>query len=706
MADERIEVEWIATASQMVAILDKIDGRFQRQEQQLKKLGTSSQQSAQLAENSFNKLEATLRENEAALKNMAVGSKEFDAQMQKVNRLREAFAKMKQTIQGTGKDQATFIPKADKGSLADIESQLKRVGDQLRKTAAGSKDFERLEQVYARLKVKQAELQAGLQKLGQVAAVVVPETAGSFNALEQELKQNEAALKKLQVGTAAFQTQKAKVDELRKSLANAKTAMSEVGQEAAASGQKTNSILSAGIGKVTQLVAGMVSFQTAVTAIVAELEKGKRLRLEGAAATRTFEQSIAEMALNIGAANVPQARQMILGNAEQLGVTPAGLAQLFSSAISGGANDLDEALKLSAATLKMTAGDVAKAQPIMSGMLSLAGATGQRDFTAALGQLSQFQAAARGEDLATSINNMSTALAAANTQGERIAALGAERTLELGAVISQILQDPRMAVTGTAMRQLMSRMDVFTAGTEVKLDDGSISKITQEQADAFNALNTLDDRLAAMRVAPELGRQFLSTIEQSEGKVAIRQLVLGGKAVQELEAKARGLITGLQGGQAEFENLSQVIAENTKLTKVQNQAEAGREVGRIRNANAAIEGQIIDEFGKTIAGVNLSGLDFVSEALANRGVQIAAARGEPVGPVALEFLKAFQREAVIGREVSKEDRQTLQTAIERITQLIEVQQAQQAQPPRPVRVNVQAPPARPKEAPLPAEFAP
>lgn len=708
MADERIEVEWIATASQMVGILEKIDNRFQRQEQQLKKLGTASQQSAQLAENSFNKLEATLRENENALRNLAVGSKEFDAQMTKVNRLREAFAKMKQTIQGTGKEQASFVPKNEKGSLADIESQLKRVGDQLRKTAAGSKDFERLEQVYARLKIKQTELQAGLQKLGQVAAVVVPETVGSFNALERELKENEAALKKLQIGTSAFQQQKVKVDELRKSLTSAKAAMAEVGQQTVETGSKTGGILSAGIGKVAQLVAGMVTFQTVVTAIVAELEKGQRLRMEAAGSTRTFEQSVADMALNIGAANVPQARQMILQNAESLGVTPAGLAQLFSSAISGGAADLDEALKLSAATLKMTAGDVGKAQPIMSGMLSLAGATGNRDFTAALGQLSQFQAAARGEDLATSINNMSTALAAANTRGERIAALGAERTLELSSTVSQLLQDPRMAVTGTAVRQLMGRMDAFQAKTQVKLDDGSISKITKEQADAFNALNTLDDRLAAMRAQPEIGRQFMSTVEMSEGQVAIRQLVLGGKAVEELEAKSRGLITGLAGGQVEFENLSKVIGENTKLTQAANQAQAQLEVSRIQDPVRALEGQMLERFNQAINNANLSGLDVLRRAEVDTVIAVAQESKTAMGPVLIEALQAVQQQArlpgigvPVGAAVAPEDRVQLQAAIEAIRQLAQEQANLQRQP-----VKVQAPPARPKEAPLPAEFAP
>jgi len=704
MADERIEVEWIATASQMVGILEKIDNRFQRQEQQLKKLGTASQQSAQLAENSFNRLEATLRENENALKNMAVGSKEFDVQMQKVNRLREAFAKMKQTIQGTGgAQQATFVPKAEKGSLADIESQLKRVGEQLRKTAAGGKEFEKLEKVYARLKTRQQEMQASLQKLGQVAKAVVPEVAGSFNALEKELEANDAALRKLKIGTLEFARQKSKVDELRKSLERAKAEISDAKEKAGGAGKKTDDALTAGIGKVTQMVAGMLSLQAVVQAVVSELDKAQQLRIAAAASTRTFEQSLAAMALNIGAANVPQAREMILGNAEQLGVTPAGLAQLFSAAISGGAADLDEALKLSSATLQMTAGDVTRAQPIMSGMLSLAGATGQRDFTASLGQLSQFQAAARGEDLATSINNMSTALAAANTPGDRIGALGSERTLELASVMSQILQDPRMAVTGTAMRQMVMRMDAFTARDQVTLDDGTVSRLTKEQVASFNALNTLDDRLEAMRQTPAIGQQFLSTVENSEGKVAIRQLVLGGQAVKDLEEKTRGLITGIEGGQAEFDNLSQVIADNTTLTRSENQARSSQEVARIQNPQRAIEGQIVDEFNRVVQDVNISGFDLLSTQLAQMRINSAIQQNRPVGPVAVGALTAFQGRALLGGEVSARDRQLLQQAIDRITDLAVAQQAGLR---RPVEVKVQAPAARPKEAPLPAEFAP
>jgi len=523
-------------------------------------------------------------------------------------------------------------------------------------------------QVLDRLEGKFDRQEKQLEKVARTSEKAADAAAGSYNALEQELKQAEAALKKLTLGTADFEAQKKKVDALRASMAGMKT-------EIQSAGQATSGMLSAGIGKVTQLVAGMVSFQAAVTAIVAELEKGQRLRMEAAGSTRTFEQSVADMALNIGAANVPQARQMILQNAESLGVTPAGLAQLFSSAISGGAADLDEALKLSAATLKMTAGDVGKAQPIMSGMLSLAATTGNRDFTAALGQLSQFQAAARGEDLAQSINNMSTALAAANTQGERIAALGAEKTLEL---------------------------------TQVKLDDGSISKITKEQADAFNALNTLDDRLKAMRAQPEIGRQFMSTVEMSEGQVAIRQLVLGGKAVEELEAKSRGLITGLAGGQVEFENLSKVIGENTKLTQAANQAQAQLEVSRIQDPVRALEGQMLERFNQAINNANLSGFDVLRRAEVDTVIAVAQESKKAMGPVLIEALQAVQQQArlpgigvPVGAAVAPEDRAQLQAAIEAIRQLAQEQANLQRQP-----VKVQAPPARPKEAPLPAEFAP
>lgn len=572
--------------------------------------------------------------------------------------------------------------------------------------ATGSRMIQVLDKIDARLEKQDAKL----EKISKTSEKAAEAAAGSFNAMENELKQAEAALNKLTVGTAEFAAQKAKVDGLRQSLTQARMSLQQ-----APSGL-TNA-LSAGMSKLTSFAAGFVGLQQAITAIVNELDRAKQLRIGAAETTRTFEQSIAAMALNIGAANVPAAREMILQEAPRLGVTPEGLAQLLGAGISGGAKDLNEALMLSAKVLQLTAGDIQAAQPIMSGMLSLAGATGNRDFEAVIGQLSQFQAAARGEDLAVSINNLASSLAAANVPGERIAALGGERSLEIASTLSQVLQDPRMDKTGTAVRNLFLRMDAFVAKRETKLDDGTISRLTKEQVEGFNQLSTLDERLAAMRATPEIGRQFMSTIEINETRSAIRAFVLGGEAVQELEARSSALVTPLAQATVEFQNLTQVIAENTQLTKAANQAQAERAVSTIQEPQRGFEGQMLEIMDKALAEVDLSGLDVLRRAEIDTALAVGRSRGDNVAQTVIEALQAVQQQAGVrvggrvvvpfGGGVSAGDINKLASAIEAITRLEQQRlQAEQNQPPVPVRVNVQPPAARPKEAPLPAVTSP
>lgn len=572
--------------------------------------------------------------------------------------------------------------------------------------ATASRMTQILDKIDARLEKQDAKL----EKISKTSEKAAEAAAGSFNAMENELKQAEVALNKLTVGTAEFAAQKAKVDGLRQSLTQARMSLQQ-----APSGL-TNA-LSAGMSKLTSFAAGFVGLQQAITAIVNELDRAKQLRIGAAETTRTFEQSIAAMALNIGAANVPAAREMILQEAPRLGVTPEGLAQLLGAGISGGAKDLNEALMLSAKVLQLTAGDIQAAQPIMSGMLSLAGATGNRDFEAVIGQLSQFQAAARGEDLAVSINNLASSLAAANVPGERIAALGGERSLEIASTLSQVLQDPRMDKTGTAVRNLFLRMDAFVAKRETKLDDGTISRLTKEQVEGFNQLGTLDERLAAMRATPEIGRQFMSTIEINETRSAIRALVLGGEAVQELEARSSALVTPLAQATVEFQNLTQVIAENTQLTKAANQAQAERAVSTIQEPQRGFEGQMLEIMDKALAEVDLSGLDVLRRAEIDTALALGRSRGDNVAQTAIEALQAVQQQAGVriggrvvvpfGGGVSAGDINKLASAIEAIARLEQQrQQAEQNPPPVPVRVNVQPPAARPKEAPLPAVTSP
>lgn len=538
-----------------------------------------------------------------------------------------------------------------------------------------------------------------LQKIGTTSKKSADLAAGSFNKLEQELKEATAALKGMTIGSADFDRQKKKVDALTGSLNKAKAQLKTVGTE-------TGSLLDAGVGKLAQVAGGMQALNMLATALVDELEKAKQLRLTAAETTRSVEQSVAAMALNIGAANVPQAQAMIRQNAPELGVTQEGLANLLASAISGGAADLQEALKLSALTLKLTAGDAQKAAPIMSGMLSLAATTGNRNFEQVLGQVSQFQEAARGEDLATSINNMSTAMAAANARGERVGPLGGERTLELSSVISQVLQDPKMAVTGTTLRQMVQKLDAFVPKEEMKLDDGTVAKLDKQQVGAFAKLDTVDARIQAMRGNADLARQFLSTIENNEGKVAIRELVTGSERVKAIEQSAAAKITAEPEAAKAFADLVNVIGQSTQLTQAENKAAANiqqAQAGSIR----AIEGQAQKIVGDTLEQVNLSGLDADTSRKIQYGMEAAALTGTSVPQAGIQALQEAQQQrrlfgvVPVGSQISAEDRALLDRQIRVLEGLERKLQSQQN-----VNVNVRPQAVRPKETPLPAATVP
>ena len=505
-----------------------------------------------------------------------------------------------------------------------------------------------------------------MQKLSDTSKKGADAAAGSFNKLEQELKQNEAALGNLQIGTKAFAEQKKKVDELRGSLNGAKQAM--------ASNQSVlGSLGTTAITKMAGLAAGMAGFKMVLEAAIAELEKAQQVRLKASETMQSVEGAIAEMALNIGADNVGKARGMIEQNAPQMGVTQEGLASMLAAGISGGAKDLDEALKLSSATLKLTAGDAQKAIPIMSGMLTMAATTGNRDFESTLGQLSQFQEAARGEDLSVSINNMATAMAAANTRGERIQALGGERTLEMASVMSQLLQDKDMSVTGTTLRQMFSKMDAFIPKTSATLDDGTKSKLSPQDVEAFSKLGTMDDRVQAMRQNPEIAKQFLSTIEENQGKSAVRQIVKGDQKALDLEAAAAAIVTSQEGAKKDFDALVTVIAENTKNLQAANKSKAADQV---TDPKLALEGSIIEAFNRAVDGMtNASGLDSFTRADAKNALSVRMASGQDAATAATTTLEELkQRETAfgflpVGGSVSGEDQAKLDAQIAVIQEL-------------------------------------
>lgn len=98
MTDEKIEVEWIATAQQMLAVIQKVDQRMEKLEKTQQSLANASKKGADLAAGSYNKLEQQMKEAETALKGMTMGTAEFTAQRAKVDALRASLKRAKDEL--------------------------------------------------------------------------------------------------------------------------------------------------------------------------------------------------------------------------------------------------------------------------------------------------------------------------------------------------------------------------------------------------------------------------------------------------------------------------------------------------------------------------------------------------------------------------------------------------------------------------------
>jgi hypothetical protein len=572
MADEKIEVEWIATAQQMLTTIQKIDAKMNKQEQLMQKLGETSKKSAEGAVGSFNKLEKELKDNEAQLKRLAIGSKEFDAQRQKVDRLRE--------------------------SLKGAKGQLTQIGTQ------------------------------------------------------------------------------------------------------------TPGLLQTSIAKVGALAAGMLSFQQLVTAVTQELEKVRTLKLEASATTKTLEQALADVGQNIGGAAVPEARKMILDQAPKLGVTQEGLANILGVAISAGAKDLDEAMALAAASLKLTVGDANKAVALVGSTLDIASLSGSKNYEGALGQLLQAQSQVRSTNLAEFGANIGPGLAAATSKGQHQEGVTTERALEIASTISQIIKDPTGSNTATTMRQFFTRMDSFVPELEKKLDDGGTAKVTKEQIAEFQNAKTFDQRLGMMRGNENIMLQFLETQRESIGKTAVREIIGGSDRALAFEAKAKEAITSIDQAQGFFGELNTVLTKETAQLSADRKAQANIASAEVLGERD-LEGTVLDIVEKTLAKVNLSGLDYDTRFKISSQLKLDAATGvSPIdaGVNALEEAKGNRRlfgAIPIGGSVSKEDKDLINRQIDALRGLeaaLRQQPAAQQRAPQPA--------VRPREAPLPGAIAP
>ncbi len=555
-----------------------------------------------------------------------------------------------------------------------------------------------------KLESKIEALEAAMKDTGVASVKAARDAEGSFNQLEKELKQNEAALRKMALGSKEFDAQKVKVDGLRKSLAGAKGELKGVADQQGMIAQAGSSA----IGDIKSMAMQFMTVQAVVQAISAELEHVSQLKLEAAGTKRTLEQSVADMALNLPNEDVGKAREMVVQNAPKLGATQEGLADLMATAMSGGAKNLSEALEVSAATLKSTAGDANKAKALLEGSLDITALSGSNNFQGAIGQMIQLQAQSPGSDMRVFATNVASGLAAATADGSNMKGMSTERAFEMTAVISNLLRDRTGANSATALRQFASKMDSFNPEKSKTLTDGSVVTLSDEQISKFKGANSFDERLAVVQQDKALQQQFLGGIEESIGKTAIREIVGKSERATGFEQSAAAGITGIDAATKDFQGKVEAINAETTLLTADRKHAAVIQKAEVTGGRAEA-GQVEKMVQDTIDKMNLSGLDSETQGTVRNRLRIGAMQGAnplDTGITALE--EAKQQRKIFGfipggGQVSEEDKRL---ADETIQILRDMKAAIERQNATPVPVKVAAPATRPAERPLPERTQP
>lgn len=143
MPDERIEIEWIGTATKMTQVLDRLERKLDKQEKQLDKIGKTSKKAAEGAAGSFNKLEQELKDNERQLKRLRVGSEEFEKQKRKVAGLRAELSKAKKELSEQPENPWPSVTMSMDGAVNMAErliATLKKLSDTQKEVAKGGSD--------------------------------------------------------------------------------------------------------------------------------------------------------------------------------------------------------------------------------------------------------------------------------------------------------------------------------------------------------------------------------------------------------------------------------------------------------------------------------------------------------------------------------------------------------------------------------------
>jgi hypothetical protein len=549
-----------------------------------------------------------------------------------------------------------------------------------------------------------------MQKLTDTGRKGADSVAGSFNKLEQELKDGENALKRMTIGTKDFTDQKAKVDALRESVNGAKGALgSAVAQQSGAANV---------VDRFTSAIGGTVSTFLGIGSIVASLQKD----LENIARKRENER-LAEVDFGTALAartisNLPEneraaVKPLALNVADEIGANPGAVVEALGELRSTGAQDLLEAASFLREAANAFPQDLAAAKGIARAALIEAGATGNRDAKQVIGGT----IAAQSVSLTKSPEEFAKAFGSNIASSVSVYKQTPERAREEAAIFS-LLETRGAEVAADAQRSFYTQISNFVPKTSAELKTGEKSNLGVDVVKSFMDAN-FSDRQTMLEQNAELRKQFVDRLQETGRTAIIRRLQPTNEDRGIIETAQKGIGSDAQGAQM-LAAQQQQAGVAAAFAIAQGQREAQKLTAEIR---ADLKEKLTAELEQTSATVDertRTGIGGTSrwmfEGFGNLVEQMAS--GATRAQV-LESSVQFQAKT----EADPKNRDFAQQQVERISELKKQMEAlnatnaegnrilaemlanqqQQAKPPQ------QRPPqpaVRPKEAPLPAATAP
>ncbi len=501
------------------------------------------------------------------------------------------------------------------GSPKALRQQIKYLEAEMAKIGAGPQ-WDKLNAKLASAKTQLGGMQQKSRDAEKALSQAATAPMGSWVRLEFELEKAKKELSQLTYGTKEFLAQQAKVAGLQKDWDNVNSAINRTNKT-----QKDgNGIIMSAIGQVKTLAATYIGVHQVMTQITAEWEKQRAFELDANKKGIGIEAEMVKQAANVGAENLPQVQKWARANQPDLLAKQADIIGLVGAAISSGEPDIQRAMKVTAAALKINVGDVQMANEMLQGGITIGRLNNSDNFESAFGQLRSSSKVSQAVDESEFIGNVTGKMAALTRGRKNLDGMTTERALEFITSASRIQVDRTGESSSTNMAAIFQRMDEFAPVAKKVLKDRSVSKIDQKSIDAFKAARSFDEKLEMLRSNKAMGEQFIDKQRTGGPKELAFALVQNSQSTRNIMKEAADAVLPFKDAGIAFRQAVTDVNKAVPNLIVSRQMEAGQEQARtgsetqLKASARAVWDSVWNASADGTAPVNLSGLDVVERA--------------------------------------------------------------------------------------------